>query len=346
MAISLVGLFAAPSQLTAEEWEEHTPYYEDDALLDVTEWLDGNDYNPTDERFGVWDDEFYDSDAIEYDVDDDYLLGYDESNDADDWFYDYWEPPYWYYDADGDSYDHAYAYYDFDGDGVYDSITTYYDWDENGWYEDVNHYSFTTLSDDQKSNAGRLTAQASDRQSSKRTKITGEVSDKKTVSVRGTRHVVTRIKARDGTESIVDLGPEKGLQNVTIDTGAAITVEGPMTKAGDKPILLARKVTVEGKTHELDRNPRAFTGTVVDRRNVAVRGEQHTLLVLQLDNGKQRLVDLGRTDRLQEIDLRKDAQITVRGVPMNINDRPLVMAHSVEVDGTLVQIERGRQKQT
>jgi hypothetical protein len=53
MAISLVGLFAAPSQLTAEEWEEHTPYYEDDALLDVTEWLDGNDYNPTDERFGV-----------------------------------------------------------------------------------------------------------------------------------------------------------------------------------------------------------------------------------------------------------------------------------------------------
>jgi hypothetical protein len=329
----------------ANEWEEHSPYYEDDALLDITEWLDGNDYNPTDEQFGVWDNEVYDSDAIEHDYDDDYLFGYDESNDADNWFYDYWEPGYWYYDTDGNSYDHAYAYYDFDGDGVYDSFTSYYDWDENGWYEDVNHYIFTSLTDGQKATASRATAQ-SERQSSKRNKVSGQVSDKKTVSVRGTEHVVARIKTQDGKDAIVDFGPETGLENVTINTNVNLTAEGPMTKAGDKPILLARKVTIDGNVHELDRNPRPFTGKIVDTRDVSVHGQQHTLVVIETEQGKQRLVDLGRTDRLQELDLRKNAQITVRGVPLRINDWPLVMAHSVEMNGTSIQIDRKGQKPT
>jgi hypothetical protein len=44
------------------------PYYEDDAWFDISEWLDGNDYNPTDEIAGKWDDETYDWSAVESDL--------------------------------------------------------------------------------------------------------------------------------------------------------------------------------------------------------------------------------------------------------------------------------------
>lgn len=44
-----------------EEWWDHTPYYEEDSWLDITEWFDGNDYNPTDETAFRWDNETYEA---------------------------------------------------------------------------------------------------------------------------------------------------------------------------------------------------------------------------------------------------------------------------------------------
>jgi hypothetical protein len=44
------------------EFGSNTSYYEDDGWLDVTEWFDANDYNPTDEKLGRWDDEAYQAD--------------------------------------------------------------------------------------------------------------------------------------------------------------------------------------------------------------------------------------------------------------------------------------------
>lgn len=41
------------------EFGANTPFYEDDAWYDVSEWFDGNDYNPTDEAIGRWDDEVF-----------------------------------------------------------------------------------------------------------------------------------------------------------------------------------------------------------------------------------------------------------------------------------------------
>jgi hypothetical protein len=355
---SAVCIAASPVAIAAE-WEESSPYYEDDAWYDVTEWLDGNDYNPTDEQFGEWDNEVYDSDSLEYDYDDDDRFGYNSDDQPDNWFYDYWEPNYWTYDgdrSDADSYDYAYSYYDYDGDGIFDSYTSYYDWNDDGWFEDVDHYTFDSWTDETRTastdrqsqnqqSPGNQSAQAS-RQSSKRHKISGQVTNKKNVAVRGVTHVVVQVKQQDGKHIAADLGPQSGLKNVNVAKDSQITAQGLLTKAGDKPVLLARSITIDGSSHQLDRQPRKFEGTVVSTRQIPVRGQQHTLVVMKTEAGKQRLVDLGRSDRLQELDLRKNAQISVRGVPLKVNDRPLVMAHSVESDGTSVSIDRRPDRQS
>ena len=68
----LLGALSMPQFAAAEEVNRGTPYYEDDAWYDVSEWFDGNDYNPTDEVWFRWDDERYQAaDDTGSDVDND-----------------------------------------------------------------------------------------------------------------------------------------------------------------------------------------------------------------------------------------------------------------------------------
>ncbi len=346
-----IGAISFPTR-AAERWTNKTPYYEDDAWYDVSEWLDGNDYNPTDEKFGRWDDEIYDSDSHDYDYDNDVQYWYADNtgtNTNNSWFYDYWNPPYTFYSGSGPNYDYAYAYYDYDGDGDYDSYTSYHDWDNDGWFEDVNHYTFDTWTDNTNSRgqsgkkfaSNNKASSQPERKSSKAQQVTGNVQRTKQVSVRGIPHLVAEVAPQKGEPIAVDLGPKAKSRDIDVSKGDAITARGPITKAGDKPILLAQAVTIGGeKQHQIDRQARSFNGTLVDTHQTRVGGRQHTFVVLKTNAGKQRLVDLGRSDRLQELDLRKNTKISVRGVPFKIKDRPLVMAQSATVAGTTVTIDR------
>jgi len=339
-----------PYTLLAAEWEQYSPYYEDDAWYDVSEWLDGNDYNPTDEKFGRWDDEVYDSDSGDYDYDNDVVYGYNDSaNDSERWFYDYWNPAYSTYSGNGPTYDYAYRYYDYDNDGAYDSYTSYYDWDQDGWFEDVNHYTFDSWTDNSSHrNKANQTAKSDkkERVSSKANELNGTVENSKQVSVRGIKHLVIELKQENGEKVAADLGPQSHAKKLGIQKGTTLTVRGPIMAAGEKKILLAKSVTINGKKHEIDRDARNFQGRIVDSHKTKVKGHDHTLVLLKTKDGKQRLVDLGRSDRLDELDLRNNSQITVRGVPFKIKNRPFVMGQSVDVNGSTAIIDRKPDKKS
>ena len=51
-AIGAAMAFPVATLQADDEFGDNTPYYEDDAWYDVSEWFDGNDYNPTDEAIG------------------------------------------------------------------------------------------------------------------------------------------------------------------------------------------------------------------------------------------------------------------------------------------------------
>ncbi|TWT90590.1 hypothetical protein Mal64_09840 [Pseudobythopirellula maris] len=368
LAGSAAILVAAPTfAATTTDWEQSSPYYEDDAWYDVTEMFDGNDYNPTDERWGVWDDEIYgnnDRTSLEYDTDNDTYYGYDSTASDDSWFYDSYDPGYTYYDGwDAyddtiETYEYSHNYHDYDNDGFFDAYTSYYDWDNDGFYEDIEYYSFNnewvddeagslaSQRDPSQQNSGQQASNQQSQRSSKAFRVSGSIDKQKTVKVRGTEHTVVMVRGMQNQDqtAVVDLGPKSDLPDFNLKKGSLLTATGPVTKVKDKRVILAQQAKQGDIKHQVDRQPKPIEGAVTDTRDVQVRGEKHRLLVMTSSDDKKILVDAGQASRLAELDLSEDAKLTVRGVPVKANDRMLVMAESLTQDGKQVSVKRQARK--
>lgn len=347
----IVGAGTPATTLADQEWEENTRYYEDDAWYDVSEWLDGNDYNPTDEEFGEWDDEVYQFDN-DWDTDNDTNYGYYDNVDSDSWYYDYYDDNYVYGDNNESDavYDYAYDYYDYDNDGFYDAYASYYDWNSDGQYEDYNFYVFV---DDKNSNSQQQSAQKDAQQrakqqasekSSKQYQLTGTIEKTKKVKVRSGENMVLQVKA-DQRSFLVDLGSAEKASNWNLAQGDEITVRGPVTQVGEKQVLLARSIQPEGKDQQaIDRSQMKLQGTIKSLKTAKVRGNEHQLAVVDSkQKDKKVLIDLGRKDRLST-EFSEGDQITVHGVPVRVKDKPAVLANKVEYQGETIKIDRLKNK--
>lgn len=339
-AALMLAMNTAPLSM-ADEWEEHTPYYEDDAWYDISEWFDGNDYNPTDEVLGKWDNETYDSDVPNTDVDND--VGYGYYGDSD-WYYDYSYDPYtnyYDYDLDNDIYDYAVHYYDYDHDGVYDAYTSYSDWDGDGVYEDINYYSFDDAASTAQSN---LAQKSGNQQDSQRKQLSGSVKQTKDVDVRDSKHLVAQLSTNKGTIA-VDLGRKEAADQWNISTGSQLKVRGALAKVGDKQVLVADQVQVgDGEMKDIDRSQAKIEGTIASTKKVKVRGTEHQLAIIDLKNkDSQLMVDLGPSEAFNA-DLKEDADLTVKGVPIRIKGKAAFLADSVDLNGKTMDIKRRENK--
>ncbi|TWT68965.1 hypothetical protein Pan14r_12490 [Crateriforma conspicua] len=322
--------------IVAEEVSTRGPYYEDDAWYDITEWFDGNDYNPTDEAFGRIDDERYSfaddatSDDRDNDVEDgETNYGYARRNDVMEstGFYDYYDDGYGTWEQQFFT-----KYYDVDDDGYYDAYASYTDTDGDGVYDDFEYLSFNDAGSD---------AQQQARNDSKDTRselkrAEGQIADTKTVKVRGTEHLVAMVNVQNSTWP-VDLGPKSEIQN--LNQGDSLTATGHVLTVGDKKILVATEAQYADQTLEVQRGGREFTGKVQNTKTVNVRGTEHQLAKIKTDDGKNLMVDLGPKDRLDN-KLQEGKSITVSGVPVKVNDRALLMAREFHCDGETMQIAR------
>lgn len=342
--------WALPSTTLAEEWEENSVYYEDDAWYDITEWLDGNDYNPTDESAGVWNDEVYDSAAVESDVDSDWF-GYDRQDETDNWYYDYYDDDYAYYDYGDDDgmYEYSYSYYDYDDDAYYDAFSSSYDSDDDGFFDSYSYVTFDTAADSK--NAEQTKQQVSQQGkagAAKQSSVSGKVEKTKTVKVRSGDRLVAQVTSDQGKAVVVDLGPkgQGGEQSATpmVKQGQQISAKGPMIKVGDKQVLLAQTVKVaDGQEQQVSRSGRQISGKVAKVKTARIRGQEHQMAIVDLAAGKQILVDLGRADKLQ-VEIKEGDQLDISGVPVKVNDKAVIIANSVTKGGEKVKIERTARK--
>lgn len=366
------GLFGVANQIAVGvEPEERGAFYEDDAWYDITEWFDGNDYNPTDERWDIWDDETYsatddrlssdrDSDLdYDYGADSEYFdayepFGYDSGygyldSNTNDWFYDYYDDGYaWYYDFDSDgTYDKKTNYYDFDEDGLYDMMTVARDTDDDGLFDTSRTYSFNTDSADNNQAANRRSQQTGQQASQEQTRqersqsreVTGRVKEMKTAQVRGVDRQVVQLETEAGQKLTVDLGPARKIRQMRIQEDDQLTVRGPRLRIGQHRMILAQQVTKDGSTQQIQRNQRQIRGEVVSSRTVQVLGQQHTLAMIDRDNGEKVAVDLGPTHQLRHRPQQGDT-ISVQGIPVKARDRRLVMAQRATIDGQTIEVNR------
>ncbi len=354
IALAVIGLASFPVSLRAEEWEESSPYYEDDAWYDVSEWFDGNDYNPTDEAIGRWDDETYDAAdaATSSDQNNDIdwtssSYGYYSGND-DDWYYDYYDYGYQDYgDYDRDNnFDYTTSYYDYDNDGMYDAYASYWDNDGDGLYEDMNFYSFSSVTDDNADQAKKSKEKAKSMQKSQQAKmasITGTIKSAKKVKTPASTNVVVQVNdSSSGKSMIVDLGPAKDLGTMP-RLGQTLTASGFTFKAGEKSVLLAKELERDGTTTQVNRSGRSYTGTIEKTMKSKVREQEHQLVKIHTDQNKKLLVDLGPAQN-SDLAVSEGTKITVKGPAVKVKDRAMLMATEVQANGKTIPIKRAEKK--
>ncbi|MDX1654673.1 MAG: PRC-barrel domain-containing protein [Candidatus Competibacteraceae bacterium] len=101
---------------------------------------------------------------------------------------------------------------------------------------------------------GAQAPQAAQQQQQAPVKLSGRVLVEKPVTVRGTdrKHKVVMVQQDQGRRTIVDLGPMENFQGRSLkDT--RITVTGRPARVGDRMILVARTLTMDGETRQLRR---------------------------------------------------------------------------------------------
>lgn len=341
----LAGACALAPSIAAAEFGDATVYYEDDALLDITEWFDGNDYNPTDEFWARYDDETYDWAAdVSGDLDSDWTYGYAAPAVDADWFYDYYDATPYYYDFTDDLYPYGYTYYDYDNDGTYDAYASYNDWDSDGFYEDYDYYVFNDAgTEDQQQQA---MSQAP--KQSKAQEVSGTVQKTKLVNTRQGRHTVVAIQPEgEQKTTIVDLGPADHLEGFNPELGDQLTAAGPVAEVGKYQVIMAQSVEANGRQMQIDRSRRQITGRVTATHTAGVRGAEHLIAMVQTQNDQtgKVAVDLGPTDNL-EMTIEEGTQLTFTAVPIKAQDQRILMAQTLEHDGQQVPIQRQSQSNT
>jgi hypothetical protein len=125
-----------------------------------------------------------------------------------------------------------------------------------------------------------------------------------------------------------------------VKEGDQIIVHGPILKDGDKQVLMAQKAEVGNQPEQqIHRAGQQISGQISNLKTTKVRGHEHQLAILNLQSGKHALVDLGHADKLN-LDLAKNDQIQVQGIPVKIKNRLVFLANSVSKGSERANIQR------
>lgn len=174
--------------------------------------------------------------------------------------------------------------------------------------------------------------------------VAGTVDSFRRIRPQGERQARTLMKLRlqDGRAVIVDLGP-RSIQSLDLHTGDDIRVRGDWGSIDGRRVLKAERVAVtdkfpvdrarqrDGRQQAADQ-PRQIRarGTVGGFREARIDGEEeHTLMLIELDDGDTVLVDLGPQADLQDVDLQQADRVVVTGRPDRLQGQPLLVAERI-----------------
>jgi len=66
-------------------------------------------------------------------------------------------------------------------------------------------------------------------------------------------HLLVHLRLPDGRVQIIDLGPERNLPNLRIDTGVPLTAHGRMGQSHGRWVLTAERLEIDGQWHAIPR---------------------------------------------------------------------------------------------
>ena len=320
MGASLLGFSTAMAQQSEDEWYDPTDWFDsnnyeyDDSLgLDYSYWDDETDYGIGDQGYGFNDYE-YDDNGFGYgDTDwgaNDQQWGWNENE----WGYDYgdenWGSDDWGYNND--------AWGDDDGVGGYGDYDAGYDWGFNRGYGTQSSWQ---QSGQQNRGSAASSQSGSDSSLGKQCAVSGTLERARNLSMRGrqnkqTRLTVAQVELQDGRDVLVAFKtqPQQRQRQLNLQPGQQIQARGKIGTISGRRVLMADQIRKNGRTFDVRQissqrsqgtgSPGQFQsgsssqqperGQVRGSRRVrSNQGDEHTLLLIQFENGRTALVDLG-----------------------------------------------------
>ncbi|NNE01201.1 MAG: hypothetical protein HKN47_28130, partial [Pirellulaceae bacterium] len=224
-------------------------------------------------------------------------------------------------DDDNDGFYESYSrYHDLDGDRLHDSYATYRDTNRDGQYDDYK-LNQTVAGTPNAVHRSKVAQSTKEGLSGKREQISGKIVDTKYVKRLGQPSYLLHVQSQDGKKMWVDMGSNSTYQLFKDDS---VTAHGPIVKMGDKRVLLATMVDIDGKQRAVPRTGRRFSGTVKSTRTAKVSGQEHLVAKLETESGKMLTVDMG--DVADNKTVKKGDNVEITGVPVKVGDRVVLIA--------------------
>ena len=217
-------------------------------------------------------------------------------------------------------------------------------------------YTYAKAKDNSASQSSTQTGAGQSKQTAQQ-QVSGQIQRSKDVQVKtlepqgqAKNNRVVLMQTDQGRQVIVDLGPAQALQGISLKQGTQIDASGRWVRISDRPVLWANQATIGGKNVQIKRQQRGqsrqLTGRIMRTKQVDIRGTDFTnqVALLQTDQGRQIVADLGPRANLRGFRLKPGAEIEVRGQPARVGDHLVLMADQVSAGGKTVSVRRPDQQ--
>ncbi len=176
--------------------------------------------------------------------------------------------------------------------------------------------------------------------------VSAEIQKLERVTVPGMQHptVVALLQAQDGTQLTADLGAPRKVQELDLQEGDRVQVQGRVVRIRGGKILFADQVQANGRTVQLtpqfQRGQKRVSGEIARLKQVQPPGRQEStqLAVVQTDQGRRVPVNLGSTRKLQQLSLQQGDQVEIVGQVLDVRGYPILIAQQVESQGQRVDL--------
>ena len=300
---SLLALPSALAQNNEDEW------------YDPTDWFDGNNYEYDDSiglDYSYYDDEIG-TDTWGYN---DYDYGWNDGYDYGDNDYD------WGLNDNGD-YDNEWG---FDNDfsewdegvgssGVYDEGSGFDDdWGYNRGYGTEQSWESDRRSSQSRQGQSNMRQSSSNQRNqsqARQTRVSGTLERSRQLTVkdnqqRDTQFTVAQVEQQNGRDVLVAFKGRDHQNRLNLQNGNQLSAQGKVIRINGRRVLLADQIRTNGRSFDVRqvsaqemRQSHSQTperGRVQQtRRYRNDQGHEHTIMLIQFENGRTALVDLGPT---------------------------------------------------
>jgi hypothetical protein len=167
----------------------------------------------------------------------------------------------------------------------------------------------------------------------------GTVQRTEQLIVPGLRHHVLAalLRTDDGQQVTAILPPEQGNQEISASKGQRMTVQGLQCQLHNRPIILARSVTVNGQTKEIpvqQGSRQRVSGEVTQTQHLYLPGLREVVIAkIMSDQGRPTLVILGPELAQENEEIEQGERISASGPTAQIHGQRVLMAERANAGG-------------